>query len=96
MGLAIGWTDSRTGAASDASTSIIEHHNFAFDFVVIFVEIDLLALIVNSLQSHDPPAADFEATATSNADIAVNLQQVLWLPSSAVSSFHFSLQMGLK
>src|SRR6266545_529816 len=81
VGLAIGRTDPGAGAAADAGTVVIHHHDLLFDLVVLVViERDELAVLTQALERHHIAAADLETATAADAFLLVDREQIGRLP----------------
>jgi hypothetical protein len=88
VGLAICRANPGTRSAADAGALIIHHHDLLLDLVVlVIIEINELALFIQSLKDHDVTAAHFEAAAAADAFLRINADQIIRIPSAAVAGY---------
>ncbi len=81
-------TDTRAGAATDARTFIVHHHDLLFNLVVLIVvasEINKSAIIAEALEDHDLAAAHFVATAAADTSLGIDRDEKVRLPGAAVA-----------
>jgi hypothetical protein len=86
VGLTIGWADAGTSTATNAGALVIHHHDLLLNLIVlVIVEVDKLAILIETLQRHHLAAADLITTATAYTFLGINRLKKFGLPGTSIS-----------
>jgi hypothetical protein len=84
MGVAALRTDAGTGLTANAEICLHNRHDFAFDFVLLFV-IDKLTLFVHGFEAQHTTTAYFQTATATNALVPINGLNKLRDPGDAAT-----------
>lgn len=92
MGLAALGTDPGTRSASDAGTGVCDGHDLALDLVVA-LKADEVAILGDPFQVHDGAPTDFETTATSDAGLGIDGEEIGRQPGPAAAGYGLQFKL---